>query len=226
MGFRFETVFLDFGGCIDAPGIHSRTLFWEAFLRAGLLPDGERAAFQEAYTQADQQMMASGEARSLGLKAFNRHNGSLIGKTMGLKANAGANASDWVTGEMDRYLRESEPVLKELSERAPLAIISNFTGNLEVILEEYQLRRFFSSVSESFYVGSAKPDAKIFLTALAAQGKPAEACLYVGDNPKNDIEPALTLGFRTALIHPAGAQKDCGADFYLAKFSDLLSIVK
>jgi HAD superfamily hydrolase (TIGR01509 family) len=145
---------------------------------------------------------------------------------MGLNPAVGASASDWVTGEMDRYLRESAPVLGELSKRAPLAIVSNFTGNLNVILKEYELKQFFSSVSESFYVGSAKPDLKIFRAALAAQGKPAEACLYVGDNPKNDIEPALALGFRTALIHPAGARKDCGADFYLAKFSDLLTIVK
>jgi HAD superfamily hydrolase (TIGR01509 family) len=226
MSIRFETVFFDFGGCIDAPGIHSRTLFWEAFLRAGLLPDGERSAFQEAYTQADHQMMASGEARGMALREFNRHNGALIGKSMGLKPTEGASASDWVTSEMDRYLRESVPVLSELAKRAPLAIISNFTGNLNVILEEYELKQFFGSVSESFYVGSAKPSPKIFRAALAAQGKPAEVCLYVGDNPKNDIEPALALGFRTALIHQVGFKKDCGADFYLENFSDLLTIVK
>jgi len=226
MSIRFDTVFLDFGGCIDAPGIHSRTLFWEAFLRAGILPDGERSAFQEAYTEADQQMMASGEAKGMALREFNRHNGSLIGKSMGLKPAVGASACDWVTEEMDRHLRASLPVLKELSGRAPLALISNFTGNLEVILAEYSLRPLFQSVSESFYVGSSKPDAKIFRVALEAQGKPAEACLYVGDNPKNDIEPARALGFKTGLIHSVGAKKECGADFYLEKFSDLLTIVK
>lgn len=225
MSLRFETVFLDFGGCIDAPGIHSRTLFWEAFLRAGVLPDGERSAFQEAYTLADQRMMASGEAKSLGLREFNRLNGTIIGESMGLKGQVGANAADWVTTEMSRYLKESAPVLKELASRSPLAIISNFTGNLEVILNEFDLRSLFASVTESFYAGCSKPDDRIFLAALKAQGFSPEGCLYVGDNPTNDIAPAKKLGLKAALIHQAGAKKDCGADFYIQNLRELLSIV-
>ena len=62
-----RSLFFDFGGCIDAPGIHTRTLFWDAFRAAGLMPADQREVFQEAYTAADQRMMETGEAKAMGL---------------------------------------------------------------------------------------------------------------------------------------------------------------
>lgn len=214
-------IFLDFGGCIDAPGIHTRTLFWDAFLAEGLLPATERPKFQEAYTQADQQMMATGEAKALGLNAFNRHNAWLIASALGLPRPEAEAAGDRVTALMDAYLKESREALRGLALRYPLSLISNFTGNLEPILREYSLRELFQSVTESFYAGCSKPDPRIFRAALAQQREPAEKCLYVGDNPVNDIAPARALGMKAVLIHPPGQKKECGAGGYIESLSEL-----
>lgn len=217
-----RTILFDFGGCIDAPGIHTRTLFWRAFTRAGLMEESQRAIFQEAYTLADQRMMASGEAKALALRPFNLLNSELIAEKLGLSVESSRGAGDWVTDQMAGYIAAARPALVELSERMPIGIISNFTGNLEVILEEYSLRKYFSSVTESFYVGCSKPDPRIFHAALAKQSVPAGDCVYVGDNPVNDIAPAKALGLKTVLIFEKD-KRDCGADLYIRTLQELPS---
>jgi putative hydrolase of the HAD superfamily len=220
-----RSLLLDFGGCIDAPGIHTRTLFWRAFTREGVIPEGKREIFQEAYTLADRRMMKTGEAKAMGLSAFNRFNARLIGEALGLAAGAGDRPADWVTAEMSRHIEGAKPALQAFAAQLPLGIISNFTGNLEVIMAEFSLRSLFSSVTESFYEGSSKPEMKIFRSALAKQPVPPGECLYVGDNPKNDIEPAKSLGIKTALIYE-DSRRECGADAYIRHLSELAPHLK
>ncbi|RYZ95679.1 MAG: HAD family hydrolase [Proteobacteria bacterium] len=218
---RVKFIFLDFGGCIDAPGIHTRTLFWDAFRAELGLAAEERTRFQEAYSLADKRMMDSGEAKALGLREFNRHNARLIAKECGYPISDSEKAADRVTRLMDSYLVESREALIELKSLAPLALISNFTGNLPVILEEFSLSELFESVTESFYAGAAKPDLKIFRQALSTTSFAPEDCLYIGDNPVNDIAPAKALGMKAVLIHPPGQRRECGADAYVETLREL-----
>jgi FMN phosphatase YigB (HAD superfamily) len=210
----------DFGGCIDAPGIHTRVLFWEAF--RSVCPESQRADFQEAYTQADQQMMKTGEAKELSLQNFNRWNARLIAQELSLSQDAANRAGDSVTARMDQYLRESKVQLEELRNSYPLSIISNFTGNLEVILGEYGLRELFSTVTESYYEGISKPDSRIFLSAQKKIGRAPAELVYVGDNPKNDIEPAKLLGWQAVLI---GDAESPAADAKIQSLRELKEIL-
>jgi len=219
-------VFLDFGGCIDAPGIHTRTLFWDAFREELRLPNEERARFQEAYTLADKRMMETGEAKALGLREFNRHNARLLCGENGYPLKAGEAAADRVTRLMDGWIEESRESLLELKKLVPLGVISNFTGNLSVIMAEFSLRPLFHSVTESFYAGASKPDLAIFRQALATQDFKPEECLYVGDNPTNDIAPAKSLGMKAVLIHPPGEKRECGADAYVETLRELVRWVQ
>lgn len=212
-------LFFDFGGCLDAPGIHSRTLFWEVFERE--LGSSRLDEFQEAYSQADRNMMASGIAKSLGLREFNRMNGALIARALRKDPTAFRSGCDEITTRMEAYLCNSLSALRELKRGYPLGIISNFTGNLGVILDEQGFSGIFDSVTESFYVGAAKPDLKIFREALAKQHFSPSECLYVGDNPVNDIEPAKRLGMKTVLIHQPGKKRECDADAYVTDLREL-----
>jgi FMN phosphatase YigB (HAD superfamily) len=221
-----KTIFFDFGGCLDAPGIHSRTLFWDAFLAKGLGRPEEREIFQEAYSRADQRMMATGEAAAFGLSEFNRWNCRLIAQDLSLDPALAEAAADLVTARIRPFLAHSRQALEPLKGRYFLGIISNFTGNLETILRESGLREFFDSVTESYYAGSSKPDLGIFRQALATQPHPPECCLFIGDNPVNDIAPALSLGMKTALIHEPGKKRDCSASLYLEDLSDLPSLIQ
>ncbi len=221
-----KRIFFDFGGCLDAPGIHTRVLFWDAFLHEKLVPATERAAFQEAYTLADRKMMETGEAAELSLAPFNRWNAQLIAQSLGLDGEAAARAGDRVTTRMREYLAESRSSLELFRGSFALGVISNFTGNLPLILAESGLSGFFDTVTESFRVGYAKPDPRIFHAALASQTFPASQCLYVGDNPVNDIRPAKDLGMSAALIYPAGQKKECGADYYVEDLRSLSSLIQ
>lgn len=216
-----KSIFLDFGGCIDAPGIHTRTLFWDAFLAEGLVQASEREKFQEAYTQADHQMMRTGIAAKLGLKDFNRMNGSLISQNLSLRSPQAHTACDLITEKMAVYIEDSRKALEEVKKSYPLAIISNFTGNLEVILKEFGMRDLFFSVTESYYAGANKPDLTIFKKALSTQKFSPGECVYIGDNPTNDIAPAKKMGMKTILIHTTGNKKECGADAYLESLREL-----
>lgn len=216
-----KRIFFDFGGCLDAPGIHTRTLFWDAFLAEKLVSEDERTNFQEAYTLADKQMMSTGEAAAMELVPFNQHNALLIAEKIGISKEASIHAGDRVTDLMSGYLNQSREVLEEF-ERYELSVISNFTGNLELIMKEFGLRDFFSSVTESYYAGVSKPDIRIFQAALSKHSHLPNECLYVGDNPVNDIAPARQLGMKTALIHPAGKRRECGASFYVEDLRSLL----
>jgi FMN phosphatase YigB (HAD superfamily) len=213
-----STLFFDFGGCIDAPGIHTRSLFWDAFVTEGY--QGERSVFQEAYTRADQRMMSSGEAKTLRLEEFNSHNAGLIAADLGLSARG---AGDRVTDLMRGYIAHSRSVLVGLK-GYELGVISNFTGNLEVILREFALRDLFTTVTESFYAGCSKPDPRIFQAALGSRDP--RTCLYIGDNPKNDVAPAKALGMTTVLIHPPGNREECGATHYVEDLRDLSSKIQ
>lgn len=54
--------------------------------------------------------------------------------------------------------------------------------------------------------GYAKPDARIFLAAIAAAGFQPSQCMYVGDHPVNDIQGALSAGMQATWLqgyHPA-----------------------
>lgn len=218
-----QYLFFDFGGCLDAPGIHTRTLFWEAFAPYA---EGRREEFQDAYGDADKKMMATGIAKSLGLREFNRFQGTLIAQAMKISPGAVHPQCDAITERMEKYLKHSHKALKLLKPRYPLGLISNFTGNLQVILEEQGYSGFFDSVTESFYVGASKPELKIFHEALAKQQFRPEECLYVGDNPVNDIAPAKSLGMKAILIHEPGKRRECGADAYVTDLLELPGLIQ
>ncbi len=221
-----QRIFFDFGGCIDAPGIHTRTLFWDAFRAEGLQTKEARPVFQDAYTAADQRMMSTGEASKLGLAEFNRWNALLIAQNLSLDETRAAVAGDRVTSLMRGYLTRSREVMQSLHGKYELGVISNFTGNLEVILREFQLLSFFDSVTESYYAGCSKPDPKIFQIALTSQKCAPEHCVYVGDNPVNDIAPVKKLGWKAVLIHPPGQKKECAADGYVEDLGALLTLIQ
>ncbi|MBF0208500.1 MAG: hypothetical protein HQK53_16610, partial [Oligoflexia bacterium] len=59
---QLRAIFFDFGGTLDSPGVHTRTLFYQA-LQSKFPPDD----FHSAYTYADQTLFKSGAALGLNL---------------------------------------------------------------------------------------------------------------------------------------------------------------
>jgi hypothetical protein len=91
--------------------------------------------------------------------------GALVPDARGIALDAAA----------ERFYRDSleiiarnRALLEGLATRYRLGVVSNFTGNLDRCLAELDLLRLFSVTADSLLVGFAKPDARLFLHALAA----------------------------------------------------------
>ncbi|KAL6268694.1 hypothetical protein P5V15_001822 [Pogonomyrmex californicus] len=87
-----------------------------------------------------------------------------------------------------------------------LGVISNFDQRLESILEDTQIRRYFSFVLTSYDLGIEKPSLPIFEEALRLvkyfQEKeilPQEA-MHIGDRVDNDYFGAKSAGWNALLI--------------------------
>ena len=97
------------------------------------------------------------------------------------------------------------PALRELAgDGYKLGIVSNFEAWLEVLLERLGVMPLMSVVVVSGTEGVEKPDAEIFRRALERVSTTADRAVYVGDNPRIDVRPALELGMGAVLVDRRG----------------------
>ncbi|MBE9179862.1 HAD family hydrolase [Oculatella sp. LEGE 06141] len=77
-----------------------------------------------------------------------------------------------------------------------LGVLSNFDSRLYPVLSALGLAEYFSSVTISTEVGAAKPDRRMFETALAKHNCPANAAWHIGDSFKEDYQGATAAGLQ------------------------------
>jgi FMN phosphatase YigB (HAD superfamily) len=94
-------------------------------------------------------------------------------------------------------LEHSRAVLSAINGRFKMGVVSNFYGNLELILTESRLAGYIKTVVDSSRVGIFKPDPGIYRAALKQLNAPAENTAMIGDSPEKDLAPARQLGMRT-----------------------------
>lgn len=85
-------------------------------------------------------------------------------------------------------------VLEQLQPAFQLAVISNFDGRLRMILEQFGITKFFSTIVISSEVGADKPDPFIYQRAAELSGVAPHEALHVGDDPVRDWQGAATAG--------------------------------
>lgn len=93
------------------------------------------------------------------------------------------------------------PTLTALNESGlRLAVISNFDSRLDDLLRALELSHFFEAVHISSRVGTAKPDARIFIEAVNRHAVEPGAALHVGDGLREDAEGAAAAGIQSVLL--------------------------
>lgn len=224
---------IDFGGTIDTDGIHWFRMFQMAYAQCGY--DIPEDVLRQAYVYAERTLgkvrmispdmsMTDTIRVKLGLQAgFLRGMGILLKGCCGGTGGVPCESCNQVH-EIERILdccmskvrynidNVSAPVLKELSSRYRLGLVSNFYGNINAVLAEFGIDGYFSSVTESAVVGVRKPDPEIFRIAASSLGLTPAECVAVGDSADKDIIPAQTAGCRTVwLTAPAGGGAGVGA---------------
>ena len=112
--------------------------------------------------------------------------------------------------ESRRIVDRNRALLERLGREHRLAVVSNFTGNLERCLDELGLLHFFGAITDSAVVGRSKPSPELFVDTLRRLGVPPERAWMVGDNFEADIRPALTLGLRACWLASAARPAPAG----------------
>jgi 2-haloacid dehalogenase len=96
--------------------------------------------------------------------------------------------------------------IRSLAKRYPLALITN-----GIALVQHRrfaaspITRYFQAVVISEEVGVAKPDPRIFDSALAKIGVEAGEVLFVGDSVTSDMAAARNAGMDFCWLNPGGA---------------------
>jgi putative hydrolase of the HAD superfamily len=107
--------------------------------------------------------------------------------------------------ESYRLFPDSLPALRAAKEAGLMVgLISNFEEWLEGMLAHMEVAELLDVTVISGKEGIEKPDPAIFRLALDRAGVEAASAVYVGDQPKIDIEAAAAIGMRGVLIDRRG----------------------
>ena len=126
-------------------------------------------------------------------------------------------------------LEHSREVMAALDGRFKLGVVSNFYGNLDRILADARLERYFAAVVDSSRLGIFKPDPGIYQDALRKLRTGRDETAMVGDSLSKDCAPAKALGMRTVWLRApsnrASAENaDARADFTVESLDQVARI--
>ena len=191
----------DYGGTLDTGGQHWGMVLWHAFERHQV-PVSE-SQFRDAYVYAE---------RTLGRNKIIQPTDTFLQtltKKVQLELTYLNNESYTDAIVSDVYERTksqtalSRRVLMQMK-ASPMVLVSNFYGNISVVLQEFGLDGIFAEVIESAVVGIRKPDPQIFLLGVDALGMKPEEITVVGDSLEKDIIPAKRAGCHTVWLKGEG----------------------
>lgn len=196
----------DYGGTLDTGGQHWGQALWHAYERHQV-PVSE-ARFREAYVHAErtlgsQPVILSTDTFRTTLETKIRLQLSYLGLT-GYDSEL---ADDLYTRTVGQTAKSRE-VLLQLKTQTPLVLVSNFYGNISVVLREFGLDHLFHAVIESAVVGIRKPDPRIFLLGVEALQLDPSQVTVVGDSLTKDIIPAHRAGCQTVWLQGEGWTDD------------------
>ncbi len=205
-------VIFDYGGTIDSRGDHWSEVIWDGYRDAGV--PVSKADFRDCYVFAERELA---KTRHI-LPEHNFYDLLLIKMRieMGNLADNGKLPEGYdVEGKataVARYcynramqsVEEARPTLEYIHARVPMVLVSNFYGNVETVLADFDLLRYFKKIVESAVVGIRKPDPRIFSLGVEALGIDAANVLVVGDSLKKDIIPAESIGCQVAWLKGKG----------------------
>ncbi|MEM7533821.1 MAG: HAD family hydrolase [Chloroflexota bacterium] len=116
--------------------------------------------------------------------------------------------------------------LATLSKTYTLACITNGrTVGQTAKLESSGIKPWFAVIKISEAVGVKKPDHRIFQACLDALNVDASVCVYIGDNPTNDITPAKELGMKAIWMRNAFYTSPDDCDGIVDKISEIPALL-
>lgn len=210
---NIEGIIFDYGGTIDTNSRHWAEVLWAKYVEHRIPVDKE--CFREAYVFGERSLAKYPFIQPhhnfrdvlevkvhLQMEYLAEHR-KLPQDRQKLREEASAVAEGCYNYVLD-VLKETRPVVEALSAKYKLVLVSNFYGNIQIILADFGLDTFFSDVIESSVVGVRKPDPAIYRLGVEAMGYDPARVLVVGDSFSKDMVPAKAVGCRAAWLKGEG----------------------
>ncbi|MGN1264568.1 MAG: HAD family hydrolase [Muribaculaceae bacterium] len=227
-------IIFDYGGTIDSRGVHWSEVIWDGY-QASAVPVSKEE-FRQSYVMAERELakvrhiLPHHNFYDLLLIKMRIELGDLVAREVlpadfALEENAVAIARycyDAARGSIE----EARPTLEALYARYPMVLVSNFYGNVESVLSDFDVRKYFKTIVESAVVGVRKPDPKIFALGVEALGLNADEVLVIGDSYKKDIVPAESLGCKVLWLKGKGWTAEEDAQMHPCIISRLSEVLQ
>lgn len=196
-------VIFDYGGTIDTNGIHWGEVIAEQYRLAGV--EINRDLYRNAYVHGERSLAKApiitpeDTFHTLLRKKIAIQFEHLRELTQSQQFTPGLadRIADGCYNKVKGTLATSRAIVEQLSKQYPMVLVTNFYGNMPVVLKEFGLAGYFNSIVESSIVGIRKPDPALFALGVNALQLPAEEIVVIGDSYRKDIYPSLTLGCKT-----------------------------
>lgn len=197
-------IIFDYGGTIDTNGTHWGEFIWEQYQKAGVATSNAR--YRDAYVHGERTLAKSpiiepsDTFRTLLTKKIALQTEWLRANGCCISTEQEKSIADGCYKKVLDTLQTTLGIIEKVAARYPLVLVTNFYGNMSVVLREFGLERFFPTIIESSVVGLRKPDPALFAMGVKAMGLPAENILVIGDSYRKDIHPARTLGCKAVWL--------------------------
>lgn len=199
-------IIFDFGGTIDTNGIHWGEFIWEQYQKVGV--DITRDIYREAYVYGERFLAKNpiieptDTFHTMLRKKIAIHFDFLREKFSEKKFNAetAIAIADGCYNKVKETMKTTCTIVGELATEYPLVLVTNFYGNMSVVLEEFNLSKYFKRIVESSIVGLRKPDPALFALGVEALGLNPKEIVVIGDSYRKDIYPSSTLSCKTVWL--------------------------
>ncbi|MEN9917762.1 MAG: hypothetical protein RL662_198 [Bacteroidota bacterium] len=232
---KIQGVIFDYGGTIDTNGVHWAEVLWDAYVAAEVPVTKEQFrvayVFVERYLAVHPAILPNHNFRDLlrvkvDLQIQNLIDSDIIANNAKAEIYSVAISDQCYTFARD-IVNKEKAILQAFRDRYPMVLVSNFYGNVEAVLEDFDLTKYFDAIIESAVVGVRKPDPAIFTLGVEKLNLPAANIVVIGDSYKKDIVPATKNGCQTVWLKGPGWEpdaEDATADVIITDFMELQSI--
>ena len=231
---KIKGIIFDYGGTIDSNGKHWAEVLWDAYVDNGVPVSKEQ--FREAYVYAERYLATHAVIEpednffDLLTKKVDLQIDFLVDKLFlpaeGKTKGYGLAISTQCYTFVKSLISKEKSLLDELKNRYPMVLVSNFYGNVQSVLSDFELLDYFDDIIESAVVGVRKPDPAIFGLGVQSLDIPASSVVIIGDSYTKDIVPARSLGCHTIWLKGMGWEEDAEdatADLIIDDFIELKS---
>lgn len=205
-------IIFDYGGTIDSYGVHWSEVIWDGYCKARVPVTKEQ--FRDCYVYAERELARTRHILpehnfydllliKMRIELGNLSDGNLLPAGYDTES-AALEIARYCYDRARQSVEDARPTLELLYNKYPMVLVSNFYGNVETVLADFDLRKYFKSIVESAVVGVRKPDPRIFSLGVEALGLQPENVLVVGDSYAKDIVPAESIGCKVAWLKGKG----------------------